>query len=451
MKVCVLAAGGGTRLHPLTAELPKALLPLPSGQSIIEQLLTRLTAELPVEEIVIAVGYRGDMIRAAIGPEFNRVPVSYAENADWATTPNAESLRRARALLGNAATLLIDGDLVLAPGALRFPAGAGLVLVNDPAVKLDDEAMKIWRNDAGRITALHKGDMPGQSAGEFIGAALWPDISVLVRALDELPAADIHYYEDGINHLLRQGAIRPTLATIDSAAWVEVDTAEDYARAQKLDNDWSPRLLELVTAQIERADWPARVLLVPFSRGLSGKLTPGAAQLAGLLLGLLGLFLLWRNMPVRGMLLVVAAQVFGFAELFPRPPLRLARLARFADRLFDFFTPLLLAGATLPSGHGLLAAGSAIAVLFLYYYSSISYLLIMPRSACLAHPARLAQMNRAWLERGVMLPVDRATLFLLLLLLVALLPPIPALAAFALMAFLLWARQSIRLWTIINA
>lgn len=66
MLPCVILAGGlGTRMRPLTDHIPKSLLPV-LGRPFAELQLEWLAGQ-GVEHVVYSIGYRADMIRAALG------------------------------------------------------------------------------------------------------------------------------------------------------------------------------------------------------------------------------------------------------------------------------------------------------------------------------------------------------------------------------------------------
>lgn len=66
MLPCVILAGGlGTRMHPFTAQSPKALVPV-LGRPFAEWQLEWLRRE-GVTDVVYSVGYRGDAIRNRVG------------------------------------------------------------------------------------------------------------------------------------------------------------------------------------------------------------------------------------------------------------------------------------------------------------------------------------------------------------------------------------------------
>jgi NDP-sugar pyrophosphorylase family protein len=63
---CVILAGGkGTRMWPMTEDLPKALLPV-RGKPFVHRQLALLASQ-GVTDVVMSIGYRGPMIRDAVG------------------------------------------------------------------------------------------------------------------------------------------------------------------------------------------------------------------------------------------------------------------------------------------------------------------------------------------------------------------------------------------------
>lgn len=65
LQCVVLAGGAGTRMRPLTEEMPKALVPV-LGKPFADWQL-ELVAERGVERVLYSVGYRGEMIREHVG------------------------------------------------------------------------------------------------------------------------------------------------------------------------------------------------------------------------------------------------------------------------------------------------------------------------------------------------------------------------------------------------
>ena len=65
MQAAILAGGLGTRLRPLTDKVPKAMAPV-NGRPFLEYEL-ELLASHGVDDIVLCVGYKGEMIRGHFG------------------------------------------------------------------------------------------------------------------------------------------------------------------------------------------------------------------------------------------------------------------------------------------------------------------------------------------------------------------------------------------------
>jgi bifunctional UDP-N-acetylglucosamine pyrophosphorylase/glucosamine-1-phosphate N-acetyltransferase len=65
MKAVILAAGKGTRLHPLTLTRPKHLVPV-GGKPLIDHVLTALQ-QAGIEEVVFIVNYMADRLRHYLG------------------------------------------------------------------------------------------------------------------------------------------------------------------------------------------------------------------------------------------------------------------------------------------------------------------------------------------------------------------------------------------------
>jgi len=76
MQCVILAAGKGSRLMPLTESLPKPLVTV-NGKPLLDHIVEALPSS--IKELIIVVGYRGDMIKGYCGKEFHGRPVTYVE------------------------------------------------------------------------------------------------------------------------------------------------------------------------------------------------------------------------------------------------------------------------------------------------------------------------------------------------------------------------------------
>jgi choline kinase len=237
VKAIVLAAGPGRRLGPLTRDLPKTLLPLGDGGTILDLVLENLAAS-GVEYVVVVTGFAAGRVEQVL-PELEerhglRVDSVLNERAeDW---NNAHSLWLAREAFADGA-LLVNGDTVHPPsveGALLAAQGGGVLLAVDRVRAPGQEAMKVSLDGDGRL--LRIGKELDRVDGEYIGVAHLGagEAEPLAEALEATWRRDPSlYYEDGFQELVdRGGDVRA--AEIGSVEWVEVDDDADLARAREI-------------------------------------------------------------------------------------------------------------------------------------------------------------------------------------------------------------------------
>jgi bifunctional UDP-N-acetylglucosamine pyrophosphorylase/glucosamine-1-phosphate N-acetyltransferase len=114
MQAVILAAGEGKRMRPLTLMRPKPLIEV-SGRPVIEHILDALPKE--VDDVIIVVGYKGDMIRAHLGDAYNGRRVRYVEQKEPLGT--AHALDKAREFLPRGRFLLMYADDIHGAQALQ--------------------------------------------------------------------------------------------------------------------------------------------------------------------------------------------------------------------------------------------------------------------------------------------------------------------------------------------
>lgn len=107
MQCVILAAGEGTRMRPLTLEKPKPLLEV-CGKSILWHIVDALPAS--VDELVIVVGYKGEMIRQHCGENFLGREVTYVEQED-PKAGTADALFQARDVMRGTFLVMYGDDV----------------------------------------------------------------------------------------------------------------------------------------------------------------------------------------------------------------------------------------------------------------------------------------------------------------------------------------------------
>jgi bifunctional UDP-N-acetylglucosamine pyrophosphorylase/glucosamine-1-phosphate N-acetyltransferase len=93
MQAVILAAGKSTRTFPLTVTRPKPLLLL-QNKTLLEHKLDSLKGV--VNEIIIIIGYKGDMIRKSIGKNYHGIKITYVVQKEQKGTGHALLLAKKR-------------------------------------------------------------------------------------------------------------------------------------------------------------------------------------------------------------------------------------------------------------------------------------------------------------------------------------------------------------------
>src|SRR5882724_1406771 len=191
---CVILAGGlATRMRPLTDARPKSLLPV-AGRPFIDHQLEWL-ARHAVTDVVLSIGYRGEMLRAHVGDGARYgLRVAYVdEGADLRGTAGALRLAHARGVLEEA-FLVTYGDSFL-------PVDFGAVWAAfrgsaKPAL------MTVFRNE-GRWDASNVIFQPAQATEAGAPGAVGR-VALYDKRRQTRPAADFAYIDYGLSALERR-------------------------------------------------------------------------------------------------------------------------------------------------------------------------------------------------------------------------------------------------------
>lgn len=117
VKAVILAAGKGTRMRELTADLPKPMLRV-QGRPILEHIVTGLRDAAEVREFFIVTGYRAEVVEAHFGDGSQLgVRIEYGRQVVQDGTGKAPEL--ARSFVGADAFLLTYGDILVKPETYR--------------------------------------------------------------------------------------------------------------------------------------------------------------------------------------------------------------------------------------------------------------------------------------------------------------------------------------------
>lgn len=222
LPVIYLAAGRGSRLGALTAELPKAMIDV-GGRPLVERSLGYLR-DAGFRRVVALTGHRAEA--------FDDYDVEQLFNDRWENENNITSLWQAREIVAGGC-VIVNCDLLFEPElAERLAHTQGTAILVDHVLPVDDESMKATES-GGNLDRLHKSLPHADSVGEYIGLTrIDPaDGPRLAQILEDFIAEGNTqvYYEDAIEALAQERPVR--IERIGGLKWVEIDDDVDLARA----------------------------------------------------------------------------------------------------------------------------------------------------------------------------------------------------------------------------
>ena len=236
-RAVLLAAGTGTRLRPLTAEVPKCLVEV-AGESIVERALRVLRSQ-GVGEVVIVVGHCGEKLRERLGSRFADIELRYVEAPDYATTNNIRSLWDARSALDRD-VILIEGDLIfdeaVISALLAIPGSSAAVV----PVERAPSGTKVILNETNRVVSfLLSGDeeadheIPYKTANIYLLRQETLVNQVVPGLLRAIASGHVdRYYESVFCDLVRDGRLDLTAVDVSACQWCEIDDRQDLAVAE---------------------------------------------------------------------------------------------------------------------------------------------------------------------------------------------------------------------------
>jgi len=221
----VLAGGLGTRLRGVVDDVPKSLAPV-AGKPFLAWLLDALAAQ-GLHHVVLATGYRGDQIEAALGQTWRGMMLDYSREPEPLGTGGAVALALQR--VDGEACLVLNGDTWLGLDYARFDAavcamdarlGVALAAVPDVsrygAVRVAD----------GRITGFAEKDQTGPG---LVNAGVYRFSRSL---LDGFPTGKAFSFERDV--LVPAVAGEAVAGYVETEGFIDIGVPEDYRRVQTL-------------------------------------------------------------------------------------------------------------------------------------------------------------------------------------------------------------------------
>ena len=179
MKAIIPVAGQGTRLRPHTHTVPKVLLQV-AGKPIVGHILDQLEP-LGIEELVMVVGYRGEMVQEYICSHYS-FKTTFVEQRELLGLGHAIHL--AADAVGSGPTLIILGDTIFRTD-LNLVRDSDCALLGVKPVE-DPRRFGIAEVKNGRVIRLvEKPDRPSSNLA-IVGIYYLTDFAPLAECLGKL-------------------------------------------------------------------------------------------------------------------------------------------------------------------------------------------------------------------------------------------------------------------------
>jgi len=168
VKAIIIAAGTGTRLYPITKDIPKSLVDVGQGLTLLETQLHSLK-ECGITDIVMIVGYRADQIEAKLNEYRADFTFEIVYNPFFESSNNLVSVWMARHCFSGE-FITINGDDIFDASIIRklMKSPHPITMVTDIKDEYDEDDMKII-SENGLVKRVSKKISLDAANGESVG------------------------------------------------------------------------------------------------------------------------------------------------------------------------------------------------------------------------------------------------------------------------------------------
>jgi bifunctional UDP-N-acetylglucosamine pyrophosphorylase/glucosamine-1-phosphate N-acetyltransferase len=230
MKALILAAGEGTRMRPLTANIPKPLLPV-AGKPFLAHIIEILRS-LDITEISILIGWKNQKIKEYFqeGEKFN-VKINYLYQEERLGTAHAVGCAKS---VIDSSFLCLNGDIVLSKSCIQglldlFKSNSANIM--SLAEVPNPERFGVVELDGEKITEIT--EKPKMPKSNLINAGSYIFTTDIFKAIEETPKSPRGEFEitDSIKLLMKTNDI---YGHVLKGQWVEIGRPWDLLRANHM-------------------------------------------------------------------------------------------------------------------------------------------------------------------------------------------------------------------------
>ncbi len=207
-------------MRPLTLERPKPLV-LVAGKPIIEYVIDALPPE--VDEVIVVIGYKGDMIRRHLGDSYGGRRIRYVHQ--WMAAGTAHALSLARPLLSGK-FFMLNGDDILGQEALAEAAKHPLAILTATHTEPEKMGVVSVRADGTLEEIIEKPEHPKSNLVNT-GAMVLDERLFGYEAPRHVSGE--YFMTDPMSALAKEHAV----VVVEQPLWIPVGYPEDIAKAEK--------------------------------------------------------------------------------------------------------------------------------------------------------------------------------------------------------------------------
>jgi dTDP-glucose pyrophosphorylase len=206
-KAVILAAGRGTRMRELTADLPKPMIEV-RGKPLLQHIVEGLR-DAGITELLLIVGYRADAVRKFF-EDGSHCNVSIQYTIQTVQDGTGRVLDLARDFVGNRPFILAYGDILVDPvnykRLIDLPDNIEAILT----VTRGEDVSKggaVFVNDQMHVVDLREKPKPGEPTSPWYNAGLYAFRSSIFGFTSKLNPSPRGEYEltDAIRDLAHSG------------------------------------------------------------------------------------------------------------------------------------------------------------------------------------------------------------------------------------------------------
>ena len=226
-KAVLLAAGRGTRMRELTADLPKPMIAV-RGKPVLQHIVEGLRGA-GVTRFLVVVGYRADVVRNHFGDELEYVTQTVQDGT-------GRVVDLARDFVGDSPFVLGYGDILVDPRNYKSIVDLADDVEAIISVKRDEDVSKggaVFLNEQMELVDLREKPKPGEPTSPWYNAGLYafrPSIFEFTAKLQPSPRGE-YELTDAIRDLAQSG--KKVKALELAGEWADVRDPEILAKLNR--------------------------------------------------------------------------------------------------------------------------------------------------------------------------------------------------------------------------